>query len=56
MYQLRIDLGRTKAGMAKLVGTTPTTIYRWEQGITNPLPVFVEKLEKLTKWVAGRNG
>lgn len=45
--KLRKMLGRTQKGMAEIIGTTNVTWGRWERGEHPPLPVFVEKLEKL---------
>ena len=52
--RLRAELGRTQAGMAKIVGTTGTTWYRWERGISFPQPVFQKELRKLQAYVARR--
>ena len=44
---IRLKLGRTQVGMANIIGTTGVTWSRWELGNATPLPVFIEKLEKL---------
>lgn len=46
---LRLSLYRTQAAFAKIIGVTPVTVSRWEAG-TRPLPVFIEKMEKLKKF------
>lgn len=47
---IRTRLHRTQAGLAKVLGTTYVTIARWEAGVSAPLPVFIEKLEKLSAY------
>ena len=51
---LRINLGRSRESMAKILGTTELSIHRWETGKNRPLPVFMVKLKKLQAWVAGQ--
>ena len=46
--ELRLRLGLTQEQFAHLVGTTWTTVNRWEHG-RPPSPLALEKLIKLSK-------
>ena len=48
---LRATLGRTQAGMATVVGTTSITWGRWERGESIPLPVYQERLKRISEIV-----
>jgi DNA-binding transcriptional regulator YiaG len=52
IIDIRTALGRTRAGLAQIVGATEMSVTRWETGKTRPIPVFTEKLKKLQDWVA----
>lgn len=54
IIKIRKALGRTQVSMATIVGVTVTTWWRWEQGKSTPMPVFVEKLKKLQKYVGNK--
>lgn len=47
--ELRLALGYTQAGLAEKLGTTATTINRWERGKSKPSPVWCRELEQLDK-------
>ncbi len=49
---LRDTLRRTQKEMAHIVGTTTVTWSRWERGISKPMIVFQEKLEKLAMYTS----
>ena len=51
--KLRLDMGRSQAEMAKVVGSSRATVNRWETGETKPLPKFVNTLEKLWRFTYG---
>jgi len=38
---LRLSRGETQANFAHTVGTTVTTVNRWENGASKPSPIFV---------------
>ena len=42
---LRIDLGLTQEQLARVAGTTSTSISRWERGYRTPSPLAVQALE-----------
>lgn len=46
---LRRRLGLTQESLAALIGVDHATYWRWEQGRTRPLPVFVRELERLAR-------
>lgn len=50
--KIRTTLRRTQVRFAKLLGTTSTTVYRWEAGYNMPTPKMLEKLEKLEKYTS----
>ena len=52
--QVREDLGRTYEGMAKILGVSISTILRWENGESVPIPMFRKKLMKLQAYTRGR--
>jgi len=46
---LRSKMGLSQKELAKQLGTSTMTIYRWESGARQPLPIFRDKLETLQK-------
>lgn len=44
---LRLDRGYTRAQLARVVGVTPTTVQRWEEGRSIPRPDSAEMLRIL---------
>jgi len=54
--EIRKKLGRTQKGLAKILGTTPVTIGRWERGETKPLPIYQQKIDKLQAYIEQREG
>jgi len=53
LKELRLTLGRTQEGMAQIVGTSVASWCRWEKGITEPLPIFRERLTKMLAYANG---
>ena len=51
ILNLRKALSRTQQQMATLVGTTKVTWCRWENGKSEPLPIYRNKLIKLINFV-----
>lgn len=52
--KLRLDLGRTQEGMAKILTVSINTIKQWESGRATPQPVFRAKLAKLHAYINGK--
>jgi DNA-binding transcriptional regulator YiaG len=44
---LRLSRHETQAQFAKTIGTTVTTVARWETGKSKPMPFFVQKMREL---------
>lgn len=42
---LRFNRGMTQQQLAQYLGAAVTTIARWEEGKTDPMPVFAERLQ-----------
>ena len=53
---LRKALGRTQEELARLIGATSMSVFRWETGRSAPIPSYQEKLKKLQEWVRGQGG
>jgi len=45
----RLSRGETQAEFARSVGTTVTTVSRWETGKSAPLPIYIEVMWRLEK-------
>lgn len=52
--QLRVDLQRTQKGLAKVLGTTPITVGRWERAESVPMPIYKIHLDKLRAYMDTR--
>ena len=48
VFKLRISRHETQAQFAQAVGTTVTTISRWENGHGKPSPIFTRILNELS--------
>jgi DNA-binding transcriptional regulator YiaG len=46
---LRLSLGWSQECFARELGATLNSVYKWESGKSNPLPVFQQKLRELQK-------
>lgn len=44
---IRLGLNMDQIQFAKLLTTSVTTVSRWENGVSEPRPVFIDKLETL---------
>ena len=44
---IRLDLNMDQIQFAGLLKTSVTTVSRWENGVSEPRPVFIDKLEIL---------
>jgi len=53
--QTRLALGRTQAEFAEVLNTTKTTVSRWEQGLSSPMPVHRANIQKLIDYAAKNN-
>lgn len=53
---IREGLGKSRPQLAEILKTTSMTVGRWERGMVSPSPVFVEKLERLKKFLEGKDG
>jgi len=51
VFKLRISRHETQAQFAQAVGTTVTTISRWENGHGKPSPIFTRILGELKSGV-----
>lgn len=47
--EVRLGLGISQERFARLIGVSLQTVRRWESGLTRPLPIVTEKLEKLAR-------
>lgn len=45
--ELRARLGWTQRRLGEYIGATHVSVYKWEKGLSKPIPVFVSKLEEL---------
>src|SRR3990172_5951947 len=46
---LRINLGLSQEGFARLVGVSMQTVRRWESGLARPLPIINLSLEEIRR-------
>lgn len=49
LRELRILTGLTQEQFASSVGVTYSTINRWENGHTRPIPLAMQKIEEMAK-------
>lgn len=54
IFELRNRLRMSQLELANQLGTTATTIYRWEKERSAPIPVFRKKLEALARTIGVR--
>ncbi len=47
--KIRDDLGVSQERLASLLGTTTTTVNRWENGKVKPSRLYVKELKELVK-------
>jgi putative transcriptional regulator len=47
--KIRKRLELTQEQFAKRLGTTATTVHRWESGKSEPMPVFRHMLEEMAR-------
>ena len=45
--ELRTRLGWTQQHLGDYIGATHVSVYKWEKGLSKPMPVFANKLEEL---------
>lgn len=55
LRELRILAGLTQEQFASSIGVTYSTINRWENGHTKPMPLAMQKIEEMAKDM-GENG
>lgn len=46
---IRLKLGFTQEDLARRLGLALSTVSKWEQGVTNPSRLALEKLERFLK-------
>ena len=46
---IRHKLGLTQRALAKKIGSSFVSVYKWEKGKSKPHPMFVEKIEALNE-------
>ncbi|MBD2730492.1 helix-turn-helix transcriptional regulator [Nostoc sp. FACHB-892] len=49
LRELRILAGLTQEQFASFLGVTYSTINRWENGHTRPMPLAMQKIEEIAK-------
>ncbi|MBD2497895.1 helix-turn-helix transcriptional regulator [Nostoc sp. FACHB-280] len=49
LRELRILAGLTQEQLASSIGVTYSTINRWENGHTRPMPLAMQKIEEMAK-------
>lgn len=45
--EIRMKLGVTQEKFAQLLGTTATTVNRWENGKVNPSRLYIKEIKEL---------
>lgn len=50
--ELRVDLGMSQEGLARLLGVSLQTVHRWESGLNRPLPFLELRIEELRRKAA----
>jgi len=50
---LRVSFGLSQERFAQLLGVSLQTVRRWEEGLTKPLPIMIQRLEELQRKIGG---